>query len=107
VQEFSPNRVESRLTRSTSWQNGSHEGRRRTVGDGHDCNRYTPGPRRPDGRRLESRVRTTVALTVLSFVPDLSVPDTAASSRIVLMTAHVVAAAIVIPVVARRLSATR
>ncbi|HZC72411.1 MAG TPA: DUF6069 family protein [Jatrophihabitans sp.] len=52
-------------------------------------------------------VRATVALTVLSFVPDLTVPDTATSSRLVLMTAHVVAAAIVIPVVARRLSATR
>lgn len=52
-------------------------------------------------------IRTTVALTVLSFVPDLTVPDTSTSTRIVLMTAHVVAAAIVIPAVARRLSTSR
>jgi hypothetical protein len=52
-------------------------------------------------------VRATVALTVLSFVPDLTVPDTSTTSRLVLMTAHVVAAAIVIPAVARKLSADR
>jgi hypothetical protein len=52
-------------------------------------------------------VRATVALTVLSFVPDLTVPDTSTSSRIVLMTAHLVAAAIVIPAVARRLNPAR
>ena len=52
-------------------------------------------------------VRATVALTVLSVVPDLTVPDTATSSRIVLMTAHVLAAAIVIPAVARRLPSAR
>lgn len=52
-------------------------------------------------------IRATVALTALSFVPDLTVPDTSTSSRIVLLTAHVVAAAIVIPAVARRLNAAR
>jgi hypothetical protein len=52
-------------------------------------------------------IRVTVALTALSFVPDLTVPDTSAASRIVLMAAHVVAAVIVVPAVARRLSATR
>jgi hypothetical protein len=52
-------------------------------------------------------VRATVALTVLSLVPDLTVPDTATSSRIVLMTAHLVAAAIVIPALARKLPASR
>jgi hypothetical protein len=52
-------------------------------------------------------VRATIALTVLSFVPDLTVPDTSTSSRIALMTAHALAAAIVIPAVARRLSASR
>lgn len=62
--------------------------------------RWATNPRR-------TWVRSTVALTVLSFVPDLAVPDTSTSSRIVLMTAHVVAAVIVIPVVARRLSSTR
>jgi hypothetical protein len=48
-------------------------------------------------------VRATVALTVLSVVPDLTVPDTSTSSRLVLIGAHVVAAAIVIPAVARKL----
>jgi hypothetical protein len=60
--------------------------------------------RRWAGSPARTWVRVTVALTVLSFVPDLSVPDTAAATRIVLMSAHVVAAAIVIPAVARRLS---
>ena len=50
-------------------------------------------------------VRATVALTALSVVPDLTVSDTSTSSRLALMTAHAVAAAIVIPAVARKLSA--
>lgn len=62
--------------------------------------RWAANPRR-------TWVRATVGLTVLSFVPDVTVPDTATSSRIVLMAAHVVAAAIVIPAVARRLSSSR
>jgi hypothetical protein len=45
---------------------------------------------------------TAVALTVLSVVPDLTMPmDTA--TRVVLIATHVVAAAIVIPAVSRRL----
>ncbi|WP_235030802.1 DUF6069 family protein [Nonomuraea solani] len=48
--------------------------------------------------------RTTVALTVLSLVPDLLV-DAAPATRVLLMLTHVVAAAIVIPAIARRLSA--
>jgi hypothetical protein len=48
-------------------------------------------------------IRTTVALTVLSFVPDL-LADAAVSTKVLLMVTHVVAAAIVIPTVARRLS---
>ena len=47
-------------------------------------------------------VRTTAALTVLSFVPDV-LADAAVETKLVLMLTHVVAAAIVIPVVARRL----
>jgi hypothetical protein len=47
-------------------------------------------------------VRTTVALTVVSFVPDL-LSDTVTSTKALLMFTHVVAAAIVIPAVARRL----
>ena len=48
-------------------------------------------------------VRTTVALTVLSLVPD-AIADAATSTKALLMLTHVVAAAIVIPAVARRLS---
>jgi Family of unknown function (DUF6069) len=48
-------------------------------------------------------LRTTVALTVLSFVPDL-LADAAVATKVLLMLTHVVAAAIVIPAVARRLS---
>lgn len=47
-------------------------------------------------------VRTTVTLTVLSFVPDV-LADAAVPTILLLMLTHVVAAAIVIPVVARRL----
>jgi hypothetical protein len=52
-------------------------------------------------------IRATIALTALSFVPDLTVPETSTTTRFVLMGAHVVAAAIVIPVVARRLPSAR
>ena len=48
-------------------------------------------------------VRTTVALTVLSFVPDV-LADAAVSTKMLLILTHVVAAAIVIPAVARRLA---
>ncbi|NYJ03512.1 peptidoglycan/LPS O-acetylase OafA/YrhL [Nocardioides thalensis] len=51
-------------------------------------------------------VRTTVALTALSVVPDFTFGfDTATAFS--LATLHVVAASIVIPTVARRLAATR
>ncbi|SPT59653.1 DUF6069 family protein [Actinomadura madurae] len=49
-------------------------------------------------------VRTTIALTALSLVPDV-LADASAATRMLLMLTHVVAAAIVIPAVARRLSA--
>ena len=48
--------------------------------------------------------RTTVVLTVLSLVPDVLATATPAT-RVLLMLTHLVAAAIVIPAVARRLSA--
>ncbi|MEV4512271.1 DUF6069 family protein [Dactylosporangium sp. NPDC049525] len=48
-------------------------------------------------------VRTTVALTVLSLVPDL-IADAASATKALLMLTHLVAAAIVIPAVARRLA---
>jgi hypothetical protein len=49
-------------------------------------------------------IRTTVALTVLSLVPDV-LADAATSTKILLMVTHLVAAAIVIPAVAHRLRA--
>jgi hypothetical protein len=49
-------------------------------------------------------VRTTVALTVLSLVPDV-LADAATGTKVLLMVTHLVAAAIVIPAVARRLPA--
>ena len=48
-----------------------------------------------------------VVLTVLSFGPDIFAGATATSSKVVLMGAHVIAAAIVIPLVSRQLRTTR
>ncbi|HET6154319.1 MAG TPA: DUF6069 family protein [Marmoricola sp.] len=58
--------------------------------------RWTRNPR-------QTWLRTTVALTVLSFIPDL-VADASIGTKATLMTTHLVAAAIVIPAVASRLS---
>ena len=49
-------------------------------------------------------VRTTVVLTALSLVPDV-IADAAPATKALLMLTHLVAAAIVIPAVARRLAA--
>lgn len=49
-------------------------------------------------------VRSTVVLTVLSLVPDVIVDATPATKALLMLT-HLVAAAIVIPAVARRLGA--
>ncbi|MEW2146698.1 DUF6069 family protein [Micromonospora vinacea] len=49
-------------------------------------------------------VRTTVVLTVLSVVPDV-IADAGPATKALLMLTHLVAAAIVIPAVARRLAA--
>jgi hypothetical protein len=46
---------------------------------------------------------TTVALTTLSLVPDV-LADASAGSRVVLALTHVVAAAIVVPALAKRLA---
>ncbi|NMD57481.1 MULTISPECIES: DUF6069 family protein [Tsukamurella] len=48
-------------------------------------------------------VRTCAALLVLSFVPDLTFGFDGASAAVLILT-HVVAAAIVVPVLARRLT---
>jgi len=49
-------------------------------------------------------VRTTIVLTALSLVPDV-LADASAATKVLLLLTHVVAAAIVIPAIARRLSA--
>ena len=49
-------------------------------------------------------VSVTAALTALSIVPDV-VADTSRVSRLVLAATHVVAAAIIVPAIARRLAA--
>ena len=49
-------------------------------------------------------VVTTVALTALSLVPDLLV-NASTATKLVLMATHVVAAAIVVPPIAKRISA--
>jgi amino acid transporter len=51
-------------------------------------------------------VRTAVALTMLSFVPDLTFGFDAGSAA-TLITLHIVAAVIVVPTVARRLAHAR
>ena len=51
-------------------------------------------------------VRTAVALTVLSFVPDLTFGFDAGSAA-TLITLHIVAAVIVVPTVSRRLAHAR
>lgn len=49
-------------------------------------------------------VRTTIVLTALSLVPDV-IADATPATKALLMLTHLVAAAIVIPAVARRLAA--
>lgn len=63
--------------------------------------------RRWAGNPRRTFVRTTIALTALSFVPDLLVSGAAAETRVTLMAAHLVAAAIFIPVIAVRLAQGR
>jgi hypothetical protein len=48
-------------------------------------------------------VRTTVVLTALSLVPDV-IADAAPATKALLMLTHLIAAAIVIPAIARRLA---
>ena len=61
---------------------------------------------RRERRPRATFVRTAVALTALSFVPDLTFGFDAASTA-TLITLHTVAAAIVIPTLAGRLARTR
>lgn len=60
------------------------------------------GLRRWNSNPRRAWIRTTVALTALSFVPDV-LADADVSTRLVLMLTHLVAASIVIPAIASRL----
>lgn len=60
-------------------------------------NRWAAAPKR-------TFIKVTAVLIALSFVPDLVLPD-ATPTKAVLITTHLVAAAIVVPLVAARLSA--
>jgi hypothetical protein len=57
-------------------------------------------------RPARTFVLTTVVLTVLSLAGPLGAGDTATSTKLMLAFAHLVAAAIVIPPVARRLASS-
>ncbi|WP_405060415.1 DUF6069 family protein [Kribbella sp. NBC_01505] len=61
------------------------------------------GLRRFTARPRTAWLRTTVVLTALSFVPDL-LSDAAPTTKALLMTTHLIAAVIIVPAVARRLS---
>ncbi|MFI5733714.1 DUF6069 family protein [Kribbella sp. NPDC051587] len=58
--------------------------------------------RRYAARPRTAWIRITVVLTALSFTPDL-LADAAPATKALLMTTHLIAAALVIPAVARRL----
>jgi hypothetical protein len=60
----------------------------------------SPAARRP----RSSFIRSTVVLTVLSLVPDV-IADATPATKALLMLTHLVAASIVIPAVARQLTA--
>lgn len=62
-------------------------------------NRFASRPRR-------AFTMSTVALTVASFVPDLTFPMSA-DTRVVLIATHLIAAVIVIPAIAGRLAQKR
>ena len=59
--------------------------------------------RRRAGRPRRTFVTTTIALTALSFIPDLTA-DATTATKLTLVGAHLVAAAIIIPALARRLA---
>jgi hypothetical protein len=60
--------------------------------------------RRWAGNPRRAFLVTTLVLTALSFVPDLTAPAATTATRLVLIATHVVAAAIVIPALAARLA---
>jgi heme A synthase len=62
--------------------------------------RFSKNPRR-------TYLRTALPLLVLSLVVPLTAADTATSTKLTLAAAHLIAGAVIIPVVARRLSRPR
>lgn len=64
------------------------------------------GLRKWAGNPRAAWVRTTIALTVLSLVPD-AIVNAEVETKLTLMLTHIVAAAIVIPVIAARLANSR
>ncbi|GAB3987018.1 hypothetical protein GCM10029978_104010 [Actinoallomurus acanthiterrae] len=62
--------------------------------------RFAKNPRR-------TYLRATLPLLALSLAPPLTAADTALSTKLTLAAAHLVAGAIIIPAVARRLSRVR
>jgi Family of unknown function (DUF6069) len=62
--------------------------------------RYSKNPRR-------TYLRTALPLLALSLAVPLTAADTAISTRLTLAAAHLIAGAVIIPVVARRLSRPR
>jgi hypothetical protein len=58
---------------------------------------------RRSSRPRHTFLTTTLALTALSFVPDVTA-DATTATKLTLMATHVIAAAIVIPALARRLA---
>lgn len=65
------------------------------------------GIRRFAARPARTWTVTAYALTVVSFVPDVFAGATATSTKLTLMAAHVIAAVIVVPIVARSLKTQR
>jgi hypothetical protein len=61
--------------------------------------RFTKNPRR-------AYLRTALPLLALSLAMPVTAADTATSTKLTLAAAHLIAGAIIIPVVARRLSAS-
>ena len=70
------------------------------------CTAIGIGIARLCGGRRSLFVRITLALTALSFVPDLTA-DASTATKVTLMLTHIVAAAIVIPALARRVGEER
>ena len=78
-------------------------GARSVTGSGHGGDRnWTSRAIEPPRRTY---LRTALPLLALSLAPPLTAADTASSTKLTLAAAHLIAGAIIIPAVARRLGA--